>query len=85
MSKPTNPYSRLKAEFQAYCNKVENRRRRKMWHYPKPQLNNGWSLSSLNERVAAAEQLGYEVHLTSDQEGLQVIYVEKTPPRPWII
>lgn len=44
-----------------------------------------WSLSNLAERVAAADQLGYDVVLKSDDSGLRVEYVAKIPSRPWDI
>jgi hypothetical protein len=48
-----------------------------MWHYPKAKLNDGWPLGGLYERVAAADQLGYDVVLSVAEEGLRVHYQKR--------
>ncbi len=81
--KRTNPYTTLKNEFSEWVSRAINRRRTLMWTYPKERLSEGWRLTDLSERVAAAHQLGYEVHLKSSDTGLHVEYVPKLPERPW--
>lgn len=82
-TKPKNPYNELHRRFSEWVNKAICRTRITMWHYPKSKLNETWTLGSLYERVAAAEQIGFEVHLTATEEGLHVTYVAKVPSRPW--
>ncbi len=83
--KRTNPYVTLKKEFSEWVSRAINRRRTLMWIYPKEKLPEGWRLTDLYERVAAADQLGYEVHLKTSETGLHVEYVPKLPERPWNI
>lgn len=78
-----NPYTAIKSRFAEWMTQAINRRRISMWHYPKAKLKETWSLSDLWERVAAAEQLGFDVELKATPEGLRVEYVKKLPPRPW--
>lgn len=81
--KPINPYERLKREFREYASAIEYPHTKVMWRYPKERLHEGWTLANLAERVAAAEQIGYDVILQSDDEGLRVIYRKKRPSTPW--
>ncbi len=75
---PKNPYTELKRRIDQFAYDVTYRHRRAMWHYPKDQLRTQrWELRDLAERVAAAEQLGYEVHLKMDDGNLYVEYVKK--------
>jgi hypothetical protein len=83
VAKRFNPYTALKAEFTKYVNAVEFPKRKAMWTYPKARLGEAWNLAELWERVAAAEQLGYDVVLTATAEGLVVTYRQKRPDRPW--
>lgn len=48
-----------------------------MWVYGKTQL------PDLYERVAAAKQLGYDVMLFAEQDGLHVKYVKEVEEAPW--
>ena len=54
-----------------------------MWRYPKDNLGGNWSLRDLNERVIAAKQLGYEVFLTSTDDGLLVQYKKEIKEIPY--
>jgi hypothetical protein len=83
MSKPTNPYTRLLESFREYVHKVTYRHRKTMWVYPKGRLNGSWNLTSLSERVAAADQLGYDVQLVNTDDGLGVVYVKRVPEAPY--
>lgn len=79
-----NPYTRLKQVGQEFFAKIKYRRKELMWTYPKDQLNEFWDLYSLNERVAAAKQLGYAVELKATNKGLEVWYVKQIPSNiPW--
>ena len=78
-----NPYTRLLGEIKEFCFKVEFRHVKVMWNYPKNRLGEGWELSSLYQRTQAAEQLGYDVQLVANDEGLSVQYKKKTPSIPY--
>lgn len=82
-TKPVTPYQRLLEEAQQFASDVENPHTRLMWVYPKDKLSTGWNLADLAERVAAANQLGYDVKLVNHEGALQVFYVKKMPSRPW--
>lgn len=71
------PYARLLRAVREYISRVEHPRRTTMWLYPKKNLGGGWNLSDLNERVAAADQLGFDVQLRSIPEGIQVQFVKR--------
>ena len=79
------PYQRLLQSFREFVDKCQFRHRKTMWHYPKARLHEGWKLSDLWERTAAAEQLDYDVQLLAKEDGLHVQYVKKIPDRPWNI
>lgn len=86
MSKKRNivtPYQRLLQTFREYVNAVEYPHRKSMWTYPMAKLEGGWDLSELRQRVAAAEQLGYETMLEATDDGLRVMYRKKRPEAPW--
>ena len=82
MSERKTPYQRLIESARKYASAVMYPTRKSMWIYPKARLGEGWKLSDLHERVAAAEQLGYEVRLRCTGEGLLVEYIEKRPDAP---
>lgn len=81
--KRQNPYQRLRDQFRDWMNECLMRRRVSMWLYAKDKLHHNWTLTDLWERVAAAEQLGYDVQLSAKTDGLHVEYVKKLPGRPW--
>jgi hypothetical protein len=82
--KPVTPYQRLMNQFSAWANECIMRGRISMWRYPKDKLSEtNWRLADLWERVAAADQLGYDVQLSAKDDGLHVEYVKKLPKRPW--
>ena len=85
MSKPVNPYTTLQERFRDFANSCEYRKPKMMWIYPKARLGGDWSLKDLWDRVAAAEQLGFDVGLFATEEGLIVKYLKKLPDRPWEI
>jgi hypothetical protein len=82
-AKPITPYQRLLDDFREYAGKVECRRRKPMFFIPKNRLSEGWRVDDIYERTAAAEQLGYDVILIADLDGLRIRYIEKVPPKPW--
>lgn len=82
-AKPISPYQRLMDRFKEFANKIEYREKITMWVYPKNKLTESWSLKDLYERVAAAEQLNYDVQLLATDGGLEVKYIKKIPKRPW--
>jgi len=82
-AKPVTPYQRLKATFCKFADEVQYRTEKLMWLYPKAKLGTAWMLADLAERVAAADQLGFEVLLRNTDGDLRVIYRKKAPDRPW--
>jgi len=85
MTKRPNPYTTLANDAREWARSVLMARARTMWRYPKERLNEGWPLSDLRERTAAADQLGYDVRLRATDDGLVVEYVKRPPPPPWAI
>lgn len=81
--KPITPYARLLEEIKKWAFKVRNRHKVQMWMWEKAKLAEGWRLDSLHERIRAAEQLGYEVTLTANDQGLYVWYVKKQADTPY--
>lgn len=71
------PYQRLKDATIEYIGRVKYPHRKTMWLYPKDKLNLGWKLGDLSERVKAADQLGYDVRLRINDDGLIVEYVKR--------
>lgn len=82
-TKQITPYQRLLESAREFAAAVEHPHTKLMWTYPKDKLNAGWGLANLTERVAAAEQIGYDVKLVNQNGALQVLYVKKMPTRPW--
>lgn len=80
-----NPYTDLKRRFSEFANACYSRGERGMWTYTKGKLSDSWRLDDLYQRVAAAEQIGYEVVLRATDQGLEVKYVKKLPIRPYDI
>lgn len=85
MSQKFNPYSDLKRRFNEFVTQCLCRHTKSMWTYPKARLGDNWTLDRLWERVAAAEQIGYDVQIRATDEGLSVQYVKKLPMRPFDI
>jgi len=75
--KPKTPYQRLLEDVQDFATRVKFAHRKTMWIYPKKELDGTWNLDELYERVAAADQLGYDVRLISNDEGLLVQYIKR--------
>jgi len=81
-----NPYQRLLKDVKDFAWKVKYASRKIMWTYPKARLSEGWSLADLHARVSAADQLGYDVHLIANDEGLVVKYVKRADiPFGWAL
>lgn len=78
-----NPYSALKRRFTDFCNDCFIRRTAPLTLYPKSRLHEGWRLDGIYERVVAANDLGYDVQLKATAEGLEMIYIQKLPKRPY--
>lgn len=81
--KPITPYQRLLQQFTVFVDAVLHPTRVSMWRYPKAKLHEQWTLADLAERVAAAEQLGFNVWLRNVDGDLVVEYYRKPPARPW--
>jgi len=79
-----NPYQRLLDKIVSFCNSLRHRHSKIMFTYTKELLNNDWSMPQLYERVAAADQLGYDVKLKATTEGLEFWYEKRVEiPIEW--
>lgn len=78
-----NPYQRLLEEIRDWCRLVTYRHEVTMFVYPKYKLNEGWSMKEVWDRTAAAEQLGYDVQIIADNDGLTIKYKKKLPKVPY--
>lgn len=68
----------------AFFNKVFHRHTKPFFLYKRENLSTGYTLNDLYQRTHAAQELGYTVILTADDEGLHTAYAEKLPTvRPW--
>ena len=84
MTNRISPYTRLKKIALEWAVEALYPSTRTMWCYPKNRLQTeSWCLTTLYERTAAAEQLGYDVKLKATDNGLEVRYVKKVPELPW--
>ena len=83
--KQVNPYTRLLAEIRKYLESIKYRHRTGMFRYSMEYLEQqtAWTLNDLYERTIAAEQLGYDVQLRADKNGLHVEYVKQIPLAPY--
>lgn len=83
--KPITPYQRLLEEARKFVWDVTYRNKRVMFIYPKDKVDGRatYRLDDLAERVAAADQLGYDVQLVNNDDGLNVMYIKRIPPAPW--
>lgn len=81
--KRVNPYTALQEECRKWAREVTHPFVRSMWVYPKARLEEGWNMLTLSERVAAADQLGYDVRLRNTDDGLRVEYVKRPSSPPW--
>lgn len=75
--KHETPYSRLLKAVRVWRSKVINPHHIRMWCYPKAKLSDGWGLKDLYERTVAAHQLGYDVMLKANDDGLVVVYSKR--------
>lgn len=82
-AKPITPYQRLMDDFREYARKVNYPKRVAMFLLPKDKLSQAWKLEDVWERTKAAEQLGYDVTVRADDDGLHFGYVCKRPDTPW--
>ena len=80
--KRKNPYQYLLEQINEFCDNLKYRHQVTMWKYPKNRLSEGWPLLELYERVKAAEQLGYDVQLIAQDDGLLIQYVKQIPHIP---
>lgn len=70
--KRINPYERLAQDFRDFVISIKNLNTVPMWHWKKDTLVG--DLKSTYERVAAADQLGYDTILKATDVGLEVLY-----------
>ena len=83
--KPINPYQRLHEQFEQFIGRVKYPHKTLVWRYDQKLIDshNVWAMSKLQQRVIAANQLGYDVVLESSDYGLDVFY-RKRPVLPLI-
>lgn len=87
MTKPVRvtPYQRLLRRVQNFAVEVKYAHKRIMWVYPKNRMQERWCLADLNERVAAADQLGYDCVLIANNGDLVVQYRKRVDvPVDWV-
>ena len=81
-----NPYTALRDECREWARSVLRPQTREMWTYSADQMKEGYALTTLHARVAAADQLGWDVRLRARPNGdLFVEYVNRPPGAPWAI
>jgi hypothetical protein len=76
--KRKTPYQVLQEIGRDYANAVTYPRTRLMWRYTDKDF-----LPDLNQRIQAANQLGYEVVLEVKDGQIHVYYQKKRPERPF--
>lgn len=80
---PENPYNRLKERFREYVEDCEYRHTRTMFTLTKNVLSGPLNLTDVYERTMAADQLGYDVVLSCNKDGMTIQYKKKIPDIPW--
>lgn len=79
MAKRLNPYQYLLKDVREFCRKIKYAHTATMFFYPKKNIEkNGYTLDEVWARVSAAQQLGYEVIIESNIDGLYMIYRKKS-------
>ncbi len=70
------PYQRLLDRFYAFIQAVKYPHKVELWYYPHDEIDakKVWHMQFLQQRVMAADQLGYDVILESRDTGLHVFY-----------
>jgi len=71
--------SSLRQDANGLYNKLICRDTRGMFLYPKNRLKEAWILTDVYERTMAAQELGWNVVLRADADGLHVDYAKKLP------
>lgn len=85
-TKRFNPYTALRDECRKWARCVLNPEMRGMWTFNAEDMKGGCSLIELRERVAAADQLGWDVRLRAQPNGdLFVQYVKRPSSVPLTI
>lgn len=78
-----NPYERLKQIGREYADAVKYRHTANMFSLSKKEIDeNNYSLREIYQRTAAAQQIGYEVHLVIRNDVLFIEYVQSPPQMP---
>lgn len=84
-AKPITPYQRLRDAARKVGSQILHPKKTFLFRYPKDEVKKatGYRLDDLAERVQAAKQLGFEVHLSwDDEQGLVAHYVKKVDVEP---
>ena len=81
--KRINPYTRLLTIAKKFVSDVKYRQKKSLFFYSVENLKGGFNLLDLYHHTKAADDLGYNIMLHSDKEGLHVDYIKKIPSIPW--
>lgn len=82
--KRKNLYQVLLDDIIRFCRSIRYAPETSMYRYPKDKLGDGWSLNDLCARVKAADQLGYDVIVKADDDGLLIRYRKRIDiPYQW--
>lgn len=86
LSQKENSYQLLKEIARTFANNVKYRHTALMFELSKDDIkSSGYSLLELYERTLAAQQLGYDVVLSVENDRLKIKYVKQPPPIPFEI
>ena len=81
--KPVNPYTRLLNEIKDFCFKLKTRKVRPAFFIKRNSLKtNTYTLEDVYQRARAADDIGYEMIVIADDDGLRFKYREKLPRIP---
>ena len=83
MANRISPYTRLQRIAQKWAVSVLHPQRRQMFLFPTEKLGHLLSLDKINQRVLAAQKLGYRVEVVSGDQGLDFQYVKQPDALPW--
>jgi hypothetical protein len=80
------PYARLKEQFREFIDSIRYAQKKEIWSYPAAtDYRNTWQLADLYQRVAAGDQLGYDVLIECNGKDLKVSYRKRPAMIPWNI
>lgn len=81
--KRETPYQRLLKAAQGFWYALPRSYKSTMFFWPKNRLREGWVLDDVYERTKAADQLGFDVIVMADDDGLRMQYRKRLPDAPY--